>query len=111
MSYLGTARGPALQIKDLQGGFHDLYEKLRRAMWLMYNRAGIVHADLSEYNILYYRRNPYIIDVGQSVSIKHPMAESFLERDIKNIVSFFSRKGVKCSEEELYNHVKGDIIA
>ena len=111
MSYLGTARGPALQIKDLQGGFHDLYEKLRRAMWLMYNRAGIVHADLSEYNILYYRRTPYIIDVGQSVSIKHPMAESFLERDIKNIVSFFSRKGVKCSAEELYNHVKGDIIA
>ncbi len=111
MSYLGTSRGPAPQIKDLQEGFNEIYEKLRKSMWLMYNKAGIVHADLSEYNILYYRKNPYIIDVGQSVSIKHPMAATFLERDIKNIVSFFSKKGVNCSVDKLYNHIKGDIIA
>ncbi len=60
----------------------------------MYKDAHLVHADLSEYNILFYRNNPYIIDVGQSVSVKHPMALEFLRRDIKNINNFFSRK--KC---------------
>jgi RIO kinase 1 len=111
MSYLGTARGPAPQIKDLTEGFQKLYDELKRAMWLMYHKAGIVHADLSEYNILYYRKNPYIIDVGQSVSIKHPMAEDFLERDIKNIVSFFTKKDVTCNVKDLYSYIKGGINA
>ncbi len=111
MSYLGTSRGPAPQIKDLQAGFNEIYLKLRKAIWTMYNRANIVHADLSEYNILYYRKDPYIIDVGQSVSTKHPMAEEFLKRDIKNISTFFLKKGIECDAAELYNYVKGGIDA
>ncbi len=111
MSYLGTSRGPALQIKDLNEGFNEIYFKLREAIWKMYNKANIVHADLSEYNILYYRKNPYIIDVGQSVSTRHPMAQEFLKRDIKNISTFFIKKGVKCDPVELYNYVKGDLHA
>ncbi|AGO61153.1 serine protein kinase RIO [Ferroplasma acidiphilum] len=111
MSYLGSSKGPALQIKDLNGGFDEIYVKLREAIWKMYNKAGIVHADLSEYNILYYRNNPYIIDVGQSVSTKHPMALEFLKRDIKNISTFFIKKGVKCDPIELYSYVKGDTHA
>jgi RIO kinase 1 len=111
MSYLGTSRGPAPQIKDLDSGFEEIYVKLRKAIWLMYNKANIVHADLSEYNILYYRKNPYIIDVGQSVSTRHPMAQEFLKRDLKNISTFFLKKGIECNASELYNYVKGGVNA
>ncbi|MEM0139467.1 MAG: serine protein kinase RIO [Ferroplasma sp.] len=111
MSYLGTRKGPALQIKDVNEDLSALYEELKKELWLMYNRAGIIHADLSEYNILYYRKKPYIIDVGQSVSVKHPMAEEFFMRDIKNIVNFFRKNGVTCNEQELYKYIRGDVNA
>ncbi len=110
LSYLGTKNGPARQIKDINTDFNIIYNKLKINLWRMYNVAKIVHADLSEYNILYYRKEPYIIDVGQSVSIKHPMAEEFLRRDIKNITLFFIKKSVICNENDLYNYIKGDKI-
>ncbi|WP_337861064.1 serine protein kinase RIO [Ferroplasma sp.] len=109
MSYLGTSRSPAPQIKDLNDNFNEIYIKLRSYIWKMYNKAGLVHADLSEYNILYYRKEPYIIDVGQSVSTKHPMADEFLKRDVTNITTFFHKKGVECDASKLYDYVKGDI--
>jgi RIO kinase 1 len=111
MSYLGTSSGPAPQIKDLNDGFNEIYIKLKKDMWTMYNKAGIVHADLSEYNILYYRKEPYIIDLGQSVSTKHPMADTFLKRDIMNITTFFHKKGIECDMAKLYDYIKGGINA
>jgi RIO kinase 1 len=54
--------------------------------------AKLVHGDVSEYNILMKDNLPYLIDFGQAVILKHPNANSFLERDLSNILSFFSRK-------------------
>ncbi|MFG1389750.1 serine protein kinase RIO [Acidiplasma aeolicum] len=109
ISYIGTRTEPAKQIKNIETDFNALYEKIKTFMRKMYNDAHLVHADLSEYNILFYRNNPYIIDVGQSVSVKHPMALEFLRRDIKNINNFFSRKNVKCDDEYLFNYITGDV--
>ncbi len=53
--------------------------------------AGLVHADLSEYNILVKGKKPYLIDFGQAVVLKHPNASAFLERDIKNILQYFKK--------------------
>ena len=52
----------------------------------MYNKANLVHADLSAFNVLIYRNKPYVIDLGQGVLSKHPRALYFLRRDINNIV-------------------------
>ncbi|MCE4628499.1 MAG: serine protein kinase RIO [Desulfurococcales archaeon] len=54
-------------------------------------RAGLVHADLSEYNVMVWRGRAWIIDVSQAVEHNHPMAREFLERDLANITRFFSR--------------------
>ena len=56
----------------------------------MYREAGLVHADLSPYNILWYEDQAYFIDVSQSVEKMHPKALEFLLRDCTNIskVSF-----------------------
>ena len=62
----------------------------------MYHRCKLVHADLSEYNILYHNAHLYLIDVSQSVEHDHPHAFDFLRSDIKNVEEFFGRFGVKC---------------
>ena len=70
---------------------------------MLYNRAGLVHADLSEFNILYDEGEPVIIDMGQSVTLDHPMARKFLERDIANVAHYFKKKYTRLgSEEEIW---------
>ena len=53
---------------------------------------GIVHADLSEFNILWWKSRPYIIDFPQSIDRRmHPNPIEVLDRDLKNVVKYFSR--------------------
>lgn len=58
----------------------------------MYNQCKLVHADLSEYNILYHANHLYIIDVSQSVEHDHPSAFDFLRSDIRNIEDYFVKR-------------------
>ncbi len=83
--------------------FNDVVENVKK----LYQKAKLVHADLSEYNIMYLDK-VYFIDMGQAVTLKHPMAESYLERDVRNIVRFFSKYGVKADFEEVLKEVKGE---
>jgi len=62
----------------------------------MFQICKLVHADLSEYNIIYHQGNLWIIDVSQSVEHDHPSAFDFLRNDIKNVEDFFGRLGVRC---------------
>lgn len=56
----------------------------------MYGK-GIVHADLSEYNILTGEDGMSIIDFSQGTVVQNPNAREFLYRDIENILRFFSK--------------------
>ena len=54
--------------------------------------AGVVHGDLSEYNILIDRDGPVIIDLPQAVDAAgNNHAPSILERDVANLRSYFGR--------------------
>jgi len=55
-------------------------------------RLGIVHADLSEFNVLVSDDGPRIIDWPQAVESSHPHARELLQRDIGNILRFFERR-------------------
>lgn len=58
-----------------------------------YLKAGVIHADLSEYNvILKPDMHVLIIDWPQYVTKDHPNAEELLTRDVKNVLHYFSRK-------------------
>ena len=72
----------------------------------LYKKAGLVHADLSEFNILFGDR-PVVIDMGQSVTIDHPRAFSFLKRDIANINHFFFSRCELRDERELFTRITG----
>lgn len=54
-------------------------------MKVMYNDCNLIHADFSEYNILWYNDNCYVIDVSQAVEPSHENAFHFLYRDCENI--------------------------
>ena len=72
-------------------------------MRLLYQDCKLIHADLSEYNLLYYNDTIHVIDVSQSVEHDHPQAINFLRRDICNINDFFTRKGVKTfTQQEVF---------
>ncbi|MEM2688837.1 MAG: serine/threonine-protein kinase RIO2, partial [Candidatus Bathyarchaeia archaeon] len=58
-----------------------------------YLKAGVIHADLSEYNIILKPDNRIlIIDWPQYVTKEHPNAQQLLRRDIENITNFFRRR-------------------
>ena len=53
--------------------------------------AGVIHGDLSEYNILVDAEGPVIIDLPQAVDASaSSVAASMLERDVRNLADFFS---------------------
>jgi RIO kinase 2 len=67
----------------------EILRNVRKA----YTKAGVIHADLSEYNIILKPDNHIlIIDWPQYVTKEHPNAQQLLKRDIENIITFFKRK-------------------
>ena len=60
----------------------DAYEQTIMLTRRLFQRSNLVHADLSEYNLLWHENKVVVIDVGQAVEIDHPMALDFLRRDL-----------------------------
>lgn len=105
----GERIAPPLKDVDLdQEEAKRIYEKIAECISVLYNRAQLVHADLSEFNILYNAGEPVIIDMGQSVTLDHPMARKFLERDIANVVRYFNKKYNLGSVEEIWEKLRKD---
>ncbi|MEM2935170.1 MAG: serine protein kinase RIO [Candidatus Thermoplasmatota archaeon] len=108
MEYIGSKAKPAPLLKDANiKNAEKIFEKIRKYLKLMYQKAKLVHADFSEYNILIYRNNPVIIDVGQTVKRENPMAMEFLRRDVYNIVKFF-KKFINIEEEDTISYIMSD---
>ena len=55
-------------------------------------RLGIIHGDLSEFNIMVDEGQCWLIDWPQWVEVTHPNAGEILNRDIANILQYFKRK-------------------
>ncbi len=84
------------------------YKPLLVCVKRLYRKAGLVHGDLSEYNIMIWRGRIVLFDVSQAVPLSHPLADSLLLRDLKNINGYFHRLGVEVlSIEECYKKVTG----
>lgn len=110
MGFLGDKNGWAYpRLKDAQideDRYPSLYFQLVKYMRIMYQTCHLVHADLSEYNILYHSRTLYIIDVSQSVEHDHPHAFNFLRMDITNVSDYFRKKRVDVmGQKELFDFI------
>lgn len=108
MGFLGDKKGiPAPRLKDVELVGSDvearwklLYLQLLGYMRILYQTCRLVHADLSEYNVLYHQDKLWLIDVSQSVEHDHPRSLEFLHMDVKNVSDFFGRKGVNTLSEK-----------
>ncbi|XP_069469575.1 serine/threonine-protein kinase RIO1 [Ambystoma mexicanum] len=97
MGFIGKNDMPAPLLKNAQlseSKARECYLQIIQYMRRMYQDAKLVHADLSEFNLLYHNGDVYIIDVSQSVEHDHPHALEFLRKDCTNINDFFMKHGV-----------------
>jgi len=69
-----------------------MYQQTIDIMKRMYKDAKLIHADLSEYNLLWHENKVWVIDVAQAVEPNHPKALELLYRDCCNVVKFFGGK-------------------
>lgn len=110
MELVGGRDHPAPPLKEVNLDVEEakrVFDRLVEYISILYNRAGLVHADLSEFNVL-YDGEPVVIDMGQSVTLDHPMSRKFLERDIANIARYFKKRYGIGSEEEIWARIKSD---
>ena len=91
--FVGKNGMPEPLLVESEVGYED-YESAICIIDDLYNKAGIVHADYSEYNIFKAEKGLLVFDFGSSVDARHPNAGDFLERDIKNITKFFVKRGL-----------------
>ena len=98
--------GPPLNritLSDPVDGLELILAEVAKAFHL-----GIIHADLSEFNIMVAESGPKIIDWPQAVEVDHPHARELLERDLVNILRFFLRKyGIDLALDEALLRVEG----
>ncbi len=90
LRFIGKDGVPAPLLRDVPLQTPRLwYKSLVAMLKLLYEKAKLVHGDVSEYNIMVPDGYPVLIDFGQAVSAEHPQALSFLERDISNLNHYF----------------------
>jgi len=95
MELVADADGsPAPRLNDLRltaAKARQYHHELIKEIVLMLC-AGIIHGDLSEYNVLVGRDGLVIIDLPQAVNASgNNNARSMLERDVENITAYFGR--------------------
>jgi RIO kinase 1 len=114
MEFLGDENSVLPRLKDCDPKKPaTLYKKIMEAVKSIYRDCKLVHADLSEYNILYNIATEefFIIDVSQGVLTSHPNANRFLIRDLSNLNNYFEQYKVKVIElAKLYKWVTGDTL-
>ncbi|MBC7086818.1 MAG: serine protein kinase RIO [Methanomethylovorans sp.] len=113
MDFVGKDEKPYPLLKDVileEEIANKVFDIIINYVKKLYQNAGLVHGDLSEYNVLIDTESmePILIDMGQSVTLEHPKADQFLRRDIQNIVRYFRKYGIKTGENGLYLFITSD---
>ncbi|KAA3671538.1 RIO kinase 1, partial [Paragonimus westermani] len=71
-----------------------LYAQVVNDVRTLYQKCRLIHADLSEYNLLYLNGKAWMIDVSQAVEHESPQALEYLRTDCYNVNTFFRKQGV-----------------
>jgi len=94
-----------VELKNPEKMYRNILLHIRR----LYRDAGLIHGDLSEYNIMVWRGRPVFFDFSQAIPIEHPMADQLLLRDLENINRYFLKIGVKIIDaERAFKVITGD---
>jgi len=92
--------------KEVKKNINKIYKQYIKNMNKMLYTTKLVHADLSEYNMIFFKDKLYFIDMGQAVGTNYKKARDFVNRDIKTIVKFFNKNGLKTTIEKIKKDIK-----
>ncbi|CAF0787240.1 unnamed protein product [Didymodactylos carnosus] len=113
LSFIGENGVPAQRLRDITLNQQDLliaYQQCLELLRRIYHDCKLIHADFSEYNLLWFKNNIWVIDVAQSVEQHHPHAYEYLLRDCTNVSTYFRKHNrdentTILSPEEIFNYV------
>lgn len=101
MEYLGTKISASPKLREVKvDNPEEVYDDLLEFLAICWQKANLVHADFSPYNILWHDGGPVVIDVGQAVIKTHPKAQEFLVRDVTRLVEWAVKNGIKATLAE-----------
>lgn len=110
MEFIGKNGIPAKTLKELPPKNQELAEKMYKQVIEFIARIfylkELIHADLSEYNILVQEKKLVFIDLGQAVLSSHKNAQEFFNKDTENIARFFSRHKIEKTHADIINDIK-----
>lgn len=106
MEFIGSQEQAAPRLVEAARGrsldYADLWRQCVDLLQLMVT-TGVVHADLSPYNLLVWRRKLVAIDFPQAVDLGlNDQDLDLLHRDIRNVAGFFAARGVSADLDELF---------
>ena len=95
----------ALKLKDSipknkKKFFNEIIDNMKKLY-----KDGLVHADLSSFNILNFNEEPVFIDMSQATTTEDVRSKEYLERDINNIITFFNKLKIKINKEKTWNFI------
>lgn len=95
------------QTRPTRPQLESYYEQLRAALLLLVE-SGLVHGDLSPYNILAAGERLVVIDLPQLVDlVGNAQGFDFLLRDCTNVCAWFARRGLDVDPQALF----GELVA
>ncbi len=98
MAFIGDASRPAPALNEVALASHEvlpLFDEVMRNVELLLRR-GLIHGDLSAYNILYQEGRIALIDFPQVVALKsNSQARAILVRDVQRVCEFFATQGLE----------------
>jgi RIO kinase 1 len=104
MEYIGSEDIDAPLLKDVRLEPQEAVIAFERIVEMLDGMlsAGIVHGNLSAFNILYTRTEPVLIDFPQSIRVSsHDEARTLFSRDVGNICRFFLKYGMDTPSSEV----------
>lgn len=102
----GRAAAPRLAQATMKGAaLVDTYDQVVEIL-RVFARIGHAHGDLSPYNLLDDHGRIVVIDLPQTIDlIANPMGMDFLHRDVVNMCTWFTRRGLECDPEALFAEI------
>lgn len=104
MQYVGTVGEAAPRLADVRLDRDEalvVFDRLIEQLRILVGE-GIVHGDLSAYNVLMQHGRPWVIDVPQALDLyMHPRGMELFERDVTNLCSYFTRLGLPADAKRL----------
>lgn len=114
MSYIGdeTRGAPRLSDIDLpQDEAREIFHEVLRNIELMLE-AGLIHGDLSPYNILYHEGKITLIDFPQvTLRESNSQARMILQRDIQRVCDYFAGLGVHADAHFTFKRLQRKFLA